>query len=79
MMISRSIYIAANGIISFAATWMVIILGEVGQTEKDKYYMRSYGIEYKMIQENLQNRNKLKDFRIKLVATKGKMCGRGIN
>ena len=29
---------------SFAATWMVIILSEVGQKEKDKYHMRSCGI-----------------------------------
>ena len=41
--------IKKNEIMSFAATWVdleIIILGEVSQTEKDKYHMISliYGI-----------------------------------
>ena len=34
-----------NEILTFAATWMdlkIIILSEVSQTEKDKYYMISF-------------------------------------
>ena len=41
--------IKKNDILSFAATWMAlegILLSEISQTEKDKYYMISaiYGI-----------------------------------
>ena len=37
--------IKKNEIIPFAETWVdleIIILSEVGQTEKDKYHMRSF-------------------------------------
>ena len=37
--------IKKNEILPFAATWMdleIIILSEVSQTEKDKYYMLSF-------------------------------------
>ena len=43
-----------NGIMSLAATWMdlgIVILSEVSQTEKDKYYMISLirGIQKKKV------------------------------
>jgi len=58
----------------FAATWIdleITILSEISQTEKDKCHM---------IQRNLQNRNRLKDFKTNLIVTKGEMRGgEGIN
>ena len=36
-----------NGILPFAATWMGIMLSEIGQTEKDKYCMISLNVESK--------------------------------
>ena len=55
--------IKKNEIMPFAATWMdleIIILSEVSQTEKDKYYMISLicGILRKMIQMNLFTKHK---------------------
>ena len=52
-----------NGIMPFAATWMdteIVILSEVGQTEKEKYRMTSLtcGIEKEMIQVNLLTKQK---------------------
>ena len=58
-----------------AATWMdleITILSEASHTEKDKYLI-------KMIQKNLQNRNRLKYFEIKFMVTKGEILRRGIN
>ena len=57
----------------------IIILSEVSQTEKDKYYMISliYGILKNDTKWTyLQNRNKLTDIENKLMVTKR---GRGIN
>ena len=43
----------------------IVILNDVCQTEKEKYYMTSLicGIYNKIIQMNLQNQNRLIDFR----------------
>ena len=55
--------IKKNEIIPFAVTWMdleAVILGEVSQTEKDKYHMISLICECKkMVQENLFTKQKL--------------------
>ena len=69
--------IKSNTIMPFAATWMEleIILSEISQAEKDKYYMirhmwnlkKWYGWIY------LQNRNRFIDVADKL--TKGKQVG----
>ena len=68
----------------FAATWIdleVIILSEVSQTEKDKYYdiicMWNLKKLYKLTY--LQNRNRLTDLGNKLMVTKGERWGEGIN
>ena len=65
----------------FAATWMDlenIILSEVSQTEKDKYYMIPLiktniicGIKKWYKWSYLQNRNRLADIENKLMVTKG--------
>ena len=52
-----------NEIMPFATTWMdlqIIILGEVSQTEKDKYHIISVicGIKKKRIQMNLYTKQK---------------------
>ena len=71
--------IKKNEVMPFAAIWMdleIIILSEVSQTEKDKYYMillicgskKQYKLTY------LQNRNRLTDIENKLMVTKG-ACG----
>ena len=61
--------IKKNGILPFAATWMdleIIILSEISQTEKDKYYMISLlcGILKKWYKWTyLQNRNRVTNFK----------------
>ena len=62
----------------FAATWMdiEIIIGEVRQTEKDKYYMISYVESNKNDKKNL---DRLKVFKTKLMVTEGKPLWGGIN
>ena len=61
----------------FAATWMdleIITLNEVSQAEKGNYYMISLMQNLiGMTQQNLENRNRLKDFKTKLMFTKGEM------
>ena len=52
----------------------IIMLSEVNQIEKDKYHMifdHLYVESQKVIQMNLQNRNRLTDIQNRLVATKG--------
>ena len=64
---------------SFAATWMdleIIILSEVSQTEKDNYEITNMWNLAKMIQKNLQNRTRLKDYETKFTVTKGAMWDR---
>ena len=73
--------IKKNEILPFAVTWMdleITILSEVSQTQKDKYYMISLlcGI-WKIVQMNLQNRNRLRDKENKLIVTKGEGVGEG--
>ena len=62
----------------FAATWMnleINILSEVSQTEKDKYYMKSLYVDSKkMMQMNVQNRNRLRQ-KTNLWLLKGKAGG----
>lgn len=58
--------------------WMdseIIILSEASQTEKDKqhYEITNMWNLIKMIQWNLENKNRLKDFKLKLRFTKGEM------
>ena len=67
--------IKKNEILQFAATWMkleIIILSEVSQKEKDKYYSISLicGIQ-NMTQMNLSmSRNRLKDIGNRLLVAK---------
>ena len=71
-------------IVPFACTWMdteVIILSDISQTEKDKYYMISLicGI-LKIIQMNLFTKQKqFTNVENKAMVTKGEKKWRGIN
>ena len=75
--------IKKNEIMPFTAMWMdleIIILNEVRWTEKDKYHMISLicGIWKKWFKWTyLQNRNRLTDFKNKLMFTKGERLGWG--
>ena len=64
---------------SFAATWtdLEIILSEISQTEKDKYYMTRHMWNLKKGYEwtYLQNRNIFIDVADKLTVTKGEGVG----
>ena len=61
----------------FGSGWMdleMVILSEVRQTEKDKSYeSTNIWCLIEMIQWNLQNRNRLKDFETAFIFTKGKI------
>ena len=67
--------------ILFTATRMdleIVILSKVNLREKDEYHviLLMCGIQEKMIQKNYsQNRNRLKDFETKPMATKGETFG----
>ena len=74
--------ITKNEIMPFSATWMdleIIILSEVGETEKDKYHMISLYVDSKKRYKRtyLQNRNRLTDIENKLMVTKGKRWWEG--
>ena len=65
-------------------TWMdleIIILSEVSQTEKDKHHMMSHGKpkkkRYKLTY--LQNKNRLTNFKNKLMVTKVENVGGGMD
>ena len=66
----------------FTATWMeleIIIVSEVNQRAKEKYHMTSLTCvkEKKKIQMKLfTDRNRLKDFKNKLMVAKGERLGR---
>ena len=70
-----------NEVMPFAATWMdleIIILSEVSQTKKDKYYIYMYClyVESKKITEmNLFTKQKHTDIENKLMVTKGERGG----
>ena len=62
------------------AAWMdleIIILSEVGQRKTNIIRYHLYVESKKMIQMNLQNRNRLTDVVNKLVVTKGERWGQG--
>ena len=67
--------INSHTIMPFAATWMdlEIILSEISQTEKDKYYMirRMWNLKKLYEWTYLQNRNIFIDVADKLTVTKG--------
>ena len=71
--------IKMNEIILFGSTWMdlqVIILSEVSQIEKDKYYMISFICRIiKIIQMNLFTKQKQTYIEHKLMVTKEKRGG----
>ena len=73
--------IKKNKILPFAATWMdleIIILSEVSQTEKEKYYITyMWNLKKKYKRTYLQNRNRLTDIENKLMVTKGEKGGGG--
>ena len=55
----------------FAVTWMdpeIIVRSEVRQISYE--ITNTWNLIFKMIQKNLQNRNRLKDLETKLMATK---------
>ena len=67
-----------------AAMWMhweIIILSEVSHTEKDKYhiYHLYVGPNKNDTNEFIYKTERLADLRIKLMVTKGKTWGEGIN
>ena len=73
-----------NGIMPFAATGIdleIIILSEVSQRKTSITWYHLYvEPKKKLIQMNLQNRNRLTDFKNKLMVTKGERgWGGGIN
>ena len=55
---------------TFASTWMDL---EITLQRQISYEITNMWNIIKMIQNNLQNRNKLKDFKTKIMATKGEM------
>ena len=76
--------IKKNEMMPFAAIWMdleITILSEVSQTEKNKYHDITYMWNLKKWYKwtYLQNRNRLTDFKNKLMVTKGERLGGGIN
>ena len=66
-----------------SAAWVdleIITLSEMSDRETCiAYEITNTENLIKMVQENLQNRNRLKDFKTKLMFTKGETLVRGIN
>ena len=67
--------IKKNEIMPFAVTWMdlkIIILNEISQTKINIMIYHLYlETKKKMMQKNLQNRNRLTDIENKFMVTKG--------
>ena len=69
-------------IMAFATTWMDVEMITLSEVKSDREKQLSYKIPNmrnltEMIQWNLQNRNRRKDFKTKLMFTNEKMWGEG--